>query len=842
MKFHIPLSIFLFALFFWAPLISTAQQTGIVSGKVTDAGGAPIPQAYVWVEKTIYKTTTDESGRYKLELPADTTLQVVISHIGFKVRSFSVTLKPGEVKKLNVSMKIREMESVDVVGETRRTGNIEKINVSSVRVQPSVSGGIEGMIKSTGIGVTARNELSAQYSVRGGNYDENLVYVNGLEIYRPQLIRTGQEEGLSFINPNLVDNVHFSAGGFSTQYGDKMSSVLDVKYKRPRDFGASILLHLLGAEATVYGASKNGKFSGIVGFRYKTTRYVLGSLDTRGEYQPNFLDLQAYLSYQPSKNTEIDYLGYVARNDYNFFPENRSTEFGNLTQALRLDVLLEGREETEFNTLFNSLTFTWFVNNDLKLSFIGGASNSIERQSKDVSGIYILGELDRDLGSETFGDVIANRGIGSFIEHARNKLNSDIYSFRHIGVFNIDNKQLRWGLQYKNEQIEDRLDEWVYQDSSGYSIPRTPRDEIILNDIIRAQNSINSSRYMAFVQNTWNFALENDAFLDFTLGVRAQYWSFNGQTMVSPRGDIAYNIFIKRWKNDSILVTKPLTFRFATGVYYQPPFYHEMRDLRGQVNYDIRAQESLHFIAGVDYTFFMFKRPFKLTTEVYYKPMRNLIPFQVDNIRILYLAENNAIGYAYGLDMKLNGEFVKGIESYAGFSLLKTDENIEDDFYYKYFDDTGQEVPPGDGAVADSTRIEPGFIPRPFDNRFSFNLFFQDEMPRWPALKVHINLALVTGFPFGPPNSKRYQQTLRSPPYRRVDIGFSYTLVDPDKRKTKGILKPFKEAWVSLEIFNLIDINNVISYNWVKDVTGKQYGVPNFLTGRRVNIKLFIAF
>lgn len=821
-----------------------AQSTGRLKGQVMDTEGIPIPQAYVFVEKTTYQTVTDSSGFYVIELPADTTLKVWFSHIAFTKKNLAITLKDQETKKQNVRLQIREMSTIDITGEDRSRDNLDRIDIKSVGIQPSVGGGVEGILKTTGIGVSSRNELSASYSVRGGSFDENLIYVNGIEIYRPQLVRTGQEEGMSFINPNLVEDVNFSAGGFSSRYGDKMSSVLDIRYKKPKRFGGSVMLNLLGGEATLFGVSKNSKLSGIVGFRYKTNRYLLGTLDTQGEYQPNFLDLQGYITYRPTPKTELGYIGYIADNQYNFFPKNRTTELGNLSQALRLDVNLNGKEESFFRTYFNALNFSYLISDRVKIEFIGSASINREGQSKDVEGVYILGELDRDLGSETFGDVIANRGIGAFIEHARNDLKANIFSFQHKGSYAFDNKNLNWGVTIRNEQIEDKLDEWVYQDSAGFSVPRQylQNEIIVLNDIVRAQNTIQSTRYMGYIQNQWYLILDNDHKLDFNLGIRAQYWDYNQQTMISPRGNVAYHMPVRRFKKDSTLVKNELTLRFSTGVYYQPPFYHEMRALDGTVNPEIRAQESMHFIAGADYYFFMWKRPFKLTTELYYKPMTNLIPFQVDNIRLQYFATNNSRGYAYGLDAKLNGEFVKGIESYVGISYLNNQEDLNDDFYYRYTDASGAEVPSNDPTVLDTTTIYPGFIPRPFDNRVTFNLFFQDQMPRWPTFKVHINLSFVTGFPFGPPNAERYQQTLRSPPYRRVDIGFSKTFVDPKTGETKGLFKPFKDAWISLEIFNLIDIANIISYNWVKDVTGRSYAVPNYLTGRRINVKLYLGF
>lgn len=824
------LSIFLFLFSF---SVLNAQETAILKGVIKDSDGKAIPQAYILSNNLEYKTISDEDGKYSLFIPADSSIQITFSHIAYTKITKTFSLKANETKEYSLLLQSRDLATVNIVAEESRSENLQRINVKSIGIQPSVTGGVEGMIKSTGIGVAARNELSASYSVRGGSFDENLIYVNGMEVYRPQLVRAGQEEGLSFINPNLVESVNFSAGGYAVNYGDKMASVLDVKYRRPERLGASVTLSLLGAEFHVEGISKDEKFAAILGFRYKTNRYILGSLDTKGEYAPNFLDLQAFMSYKPNQKTEITYLGYVGNNKYTFQPESRSTELGNLSEALRLDVNLEGTEESSYRSLFNALSYNYYVNQNVKITFQGSVSLNKEVQSFDVEGVYILGEIDREIGSETFGDVISNRGVGSFIEHTRDKLNSQIYSLQHVGTYVYENKQLDWGLEFKNEQIQDNLDEWVYQDSSGFSLPRKPNNTIVLNDIVRAENKINSNRYIAYVKNTWHLVTNKEGLIDFNVGVRAQYWTFNDQLMISPRAAISYKPHIERIKNDSTIIKDNLNFRFATGVYYQPPFYHAMRDMSGrnpdqtgQINPDIKAQQALHFVAGVDYAFFLFKRPFKWTTEVYYKPMYDLIPFQTDNLRLEYYATNNSNGYAYGLDMKLNGEFIKGIESYVGFGLLKTEENLRDDFYYN----------------SDSVRVEPGYIPRPFDQRFSFNLMFQDEMPMWPSFKVHLNLSIITGFPFGPPDGDRYTQTARSSPYRRVDIGFSKTFVDPKTGETKGMFKPFSDAWISLEIFNLIDISNTISYNWIKDVSGRSYAVPNYLTGRRINLKLHLAF
>jgi len=814
-----------------SPLLS--QNTATIKGTILDSEGNPIPQAYILSDNLKYKTISENDGNYSLVIPADSAIRINFSHIAFNKKEKVFTLKPNEVKVFTVVLLSLNLDQVDIVGQQSRSENLQRINVKSVGIQPSITGGIEGMLKSTGIGVQARDELSASYSVRGGSFDENLIYVNGLEIYRPQLVRAGQEEGLSFINPNLVESVNFSAGGYAANYGDKMSSVLDVKYRRPTRLGASVTLSLLGADFHVEGISKDEKIAAILGFRYKTTQYVLTTLDEAGEYNPNFLDLQAYLSYKPSARSEFTYLGYLADNNYTFNPVSRTTELGNLSEALRLDVAMDGKELSEYRSFYNALGYNFYANKNVKLNFQASASLNKEEQSFDVEGFYILGEIDREIGSETFGDVIANRGVGAFIEHSRDFLESQIYILQHSGNYTYQNKQLDWGAEFRNEQIQDNLDEWVYEDSAGYSIPREPDNTITLNDIVYAQNRINSNRYIAYVKNTWHLVTAKEGLIDFNIGVRAQYWTFNDQFMLSPRGAISYKPNITHVKNDSTVIKDNITFRFAAGVYYQPPFYHAMRNLsgldpaiNGQINPNIRAQQSLHFILGIDYAFFLFERPFKWTTEFFYKPMYQLIPFQTDNLRLEYYATNNSNGFAYGMDMKLNGEFIKGVESYVGFGILNTQENITDDFYY----------------APDSNIVYPGYIPRPFDQRFSFNLMFQDEMPMWPSFKVNLNLSLITGFPFGPPNGQRYSQIARSSPYRRVDIGFSKTFVDPKTGETKGIFKPFTDAWISLEIFNLIDISNTISYSWVEDIAGVQYAIPNYLTGRRVNVKLHLAF
>ena len=674
------------------------------------------------------------------------------------------------------------------------------------------------------------------------------MYVNDIQIYRPFLIRSGRQEGLSFINPNLVSNIKFSPGAFAAKYGDKMSSVLDVTYKEPEEFAGSFSASLQGASIHLEGASKNHRLTFLTGIRYKSNQYVLQSLDTDGQYRPSFLDVQTYITYDMNEKWEIGFLGNIARNKYQFIPETRQTEFGTINQSLQLTVAFDGQEIDQFQTYFGAITNTFTPKEGVELKFITSAFSTLEDEKFDIEGGYRIDELERDLSSEDFGDIKFNRGIGTFMDHARNTLDAYVLNAEHKGKKISGNHTTFWGVKYQREFIEDKISEWGFVDSTGYFIPSSTVDSIgftdpsaqstgllELNELIKSKVTLNSNRYSSYLQRSW--VLEKDSVnYTFTAGARAAYWDLNQELIISPRASFSFE---PNWKKDYL-------FRLAGGVYYQPPFYREMRDFDVNINRDIKSQRSYQAVIGSDRNFEAWGRPFKFTTEIYYKYMENVIPYEVDNVRIRYFATNNARAYATGIDFKINGEFVKGVESWFSMSVMKTQEDLVDDFYIEDYNSDGEKIIPGftqNDVVDTSITIYPGWIPRPTDQRVNFALYFQDYIPKLPSLKMHIALYYATGLPFGPPgNHDRYKATLRIPAYRRVDMGFSYRLKKEGKHNKSKIIGNFKNIWVSLEVFNLLQINNVISYTWIKDVTNRTYAVPNYLTSRQLNLKFHFEF
>jgi hypothetical protein len=664
-----------------------------------------------------------------------------------------------------------------------------------------------------------------------------------MEVYRPFLTRSGQQEGLSFINSDMVADIHFSAGGFNAKYGDKLSSVLDIRYRVPTRFGGSAYFSLLGAGLQLEGISKNRKFTWIMGLRQKSNQFLLDKLDTRGEYKPSFTDIQGLFSYQLTKKTEVALLGNFSQNKYRVYPTTRNTEFGNINEALRFTVFFGGSEQDWYQTSQGALSFTTRINDKLKLKHTGSLFFTREQEFYDVLGEYFLDELERDLGSGDFGDVAFNRGVGAFLEHARNELEATVSAGEHRGYYVTGKNSLQWAVKVQHEEIRDELDEWVYRDSADFSIPHPPdvpgdttssyyNQQIVLNNVVKNNITLTSNRIHGFLQNTWTFDRTS-----FTAGVRATYWDLNEEMNISPR--ISFS-----WKPEW---NRRMVFRAATGFYYQPPFYREMRDLNGRINKDLQAQKSIHFVLGADYQFLAWGREFKLVSEAYYKLMDDLIPYKVDNTRIRYLAKNNASGYATGLDFRLNGEFVSGIESWASLSVMQTREDIEGDYYYEYYNSDGERIYPGytlNDIPVDSNRIEPGMLPRPADQRVTFSMFFQDYLPKFPTYRMHMTLVFGTGLPFGPPGTDRYKDILRSPSYRRLDIGFSKIIIDEDKQNKSRfpVVRKFNSLSASLEIFNLLQISNTVSYTWITDVTGRQYGVPNYLTSRLINLRIQAKF
>lgn len=805
------------------------QSTAYVNGRVTDIDNYPIELANVVVANTQAGTSTNYTGRYKIIVPANEDVVIYFSTVGYKREKRVLNLKAGEKKRLDVQLDMtsEKLAEIEVAEERKRYSTIYHINPRALDQLPDVSGSVESLVK-TMPGVSSNNELSSQYSVRGGNYDENLIYVNGVEIYRPFLVRSGQQEGFSFLNSDMVANLSFSAGGFEAEYGDKMSSVLDIQYKEPIGWGGSLKAGLMGGTATIYGSSKDHRLTQITSFRYKKSGYILNTLETSGDYNPTFSDIQTYLTYDLTEKLEIGFVGNYSNNEYHFIPSDRETDFGLVNNALRLKVYFEGQELDKFITSQGAFTVNYKPIENMNLLWSVSAFLSQESETFDILGEYWLNQVDSNFGSSTFGDSVGSLAVGSYIDHARNYLDALVYNISHKGNYKLGDHDFKWGLKWQIEDIEDQINEWTMLDSAGYSLPPDSVNMDVFTDsmvtvfdVRRYSNSLYSHRVTAYIQDTWSTIVDS-AQLFLTAGVRTQYWDFNKQFLLSPRATIAIR---PAWKKDWL-------FRLAGGVYYQPPFYKEIFDRAGNINNNIKAQESYHIVAGADYNFKAWRRPFKFVSEIYYKKLNNLIPYSVDNLRIVYEGENNASGYAAGLDMKITGEFVKGVDSWFSVSLMQTQEDLKNDSYVKT----------NDAGVAST--VNPGYIYRPTDQRVTVNLFFQDYFPGNPTWKVHLNMVYGSGMPFGPPNSPRYAATGRMPAYRRVDIGMSKSLISSDHNyeNRKGPVKWFKDFWIGLEVFNLFDINNTISYTWVRDVNNNEYAVPNYLTSRLFNLKLQAKF
>ncbi|NCA85156.1 MAG: TonB-dependent receptor [Clostridia bacterium] len=829
----------------WVGAMAQTGQQATVQGTVTNEKGKAQELVNVSIFGLPGGTATDEDGKYTLRVPANEKLRLVFSFVGFETIEKELRLAPNETVTINTTLvpSAEMLPDITIQDERIRNTNLQRIDPKGVTVIPTVTGSVESLIK-TLPGVASNNELSSQYSVRGGNFDENLVYVNDIEIYRPFLIRSGQQEGMSFLNPDLTASILFSAGGFDAKYGDKMSSALDIKYKRPQEFGGSVTASLLGASAHLEGVDKTNRFSYLAGVRYKSNQYLLNGLETKGDYQPVFFDFQALFRYQLSEKLELSFLGNYADNKFELVPETRETNFGTISEAKRLTVYFDGRETDQYKTYMGALKLIYNPTKQTQLSFITSAFNSDESETFDIQGQYWIGRVQTGLGQSDFGDVVSTDGVGTFLNHARNYLNATVVTAEHRGSWESTANYLTWGAKYQRENIDDQLHEWELIDSAGFTLPH-PSDDIgaplqpvtplHMNFFAASDVTLATNRISGFVQNTWNFG-NNSRDFAVTAGIRSQYWDYSEQFLFSPRASLSYH---PRWTHD-------ILFRLAAGYYYQPAFYRELRNFDGTIAEDQKAQKSIHLVGGADWNLTIWGRPFKFVTEVYYKFLDDLIPYEVDNVRIRYYANERSRGYATGIDMKINGEFVPGIESWASLSVMKTQEDIYGDYYYQYFDEEGN--PSGTGPepnpeASQNEKVEPGYIPRPTDQRVRFSMFFQDYLPMNPTYKMHLALYFGSSLPFGPPKSQRYQQTYRMPPYRRVDIGFSKQLIGSHTKFKEGNpLGHLKSMWISLEIFNLLQVNNTISYLWITDVSGRQYAVPNFLTPRQLNLKLVVQF
>ncbi len=785
---------------------SGQSNNATISGRVTGQDGQPLEMVNVALRNFPIGTTTNRRGEYLLRIPARRDITIVFSSVGYTTTEKTVFAGNEERITLNMNLEVSNMEigEVKVIEQRRNGGGMSRIDpMFTNNIATTGSGAVEALIK-TLPGVSSNNELSSQYSVRGGNFDENMVYVNDIEIYRPFLIRAGQQEGMSFINSDMVSSIEFSAGGFSAKYGDKMSSVLDIKYRRPTHFKGSASASLLGASAHVEDLSLKGKLSHITGIRYKTNRYLLGTLDERGEYNPNFVDLQTHITWQLSDKFDISFLGNLALNQYQFIPQTRETSFGTWDIPLNTTIYFQGNEIDKFLTRLGALSANYHPNNNFNLKFIASAFTTSEAETYDIMGQYYLNQLERNMSSEEFGDSILNLGVGTFLNHARNYLEASVISFSLRGALNTDNHLFNWGVNVQNEQIDNKINEWIYRDSTGYSLPYSDK-QVLLWYTMNSKSAMTTNRATGYIQDTWQVPVSRGD-LYITGGIRFHFWDFNNELVISPRASVN---FFPDWEEN-------FSFRLSAGMYHQPAFFKELINRRGDINFYNRSQKSLQVLFGTDYLFTAWDRQFRFTSEAYYKHMSRLIPYQVDNVRIRYISDQESKGYATGLDMKVNGEFVSGVQSWASLSVMKTAEDIIGDNY--------------------------GYIPRPTDQRFNFSLFFQDYLPGNPSWKMHMSAFYGSRLPTGPPKSERWQDTFRMPPYRRVDMGISKVLISESSPHQNKYLKHIRDLTMSLEVFNLLNINNTVSYFWVTSNWGDMFAVPNYLTSRKINLKVSITF
>lgn len=776
-------------------VISIKAQTFTLQGKVTDSNMSPVELATVSVIEQGKMTMTNLKGEFSIQLRSADSVVVRFSMVGYKTKTRVLRRPRGKQTLLIQLYDDNQLAGITVTEKKRQTGSTQQLETKDIKNTPSVTGNaVEELIQSQA-GVSTHSELSSQYNVRGGSFDENSVYINNVEIYRPFLVRSGQQEGLSIINPDMVESIGFSTGGFEARYGDKMSSVLDIKYKKPKKFEANVAANLLGASAFVGFSTK--KFSWSNGIRYKTNKYLLGSLDTKGEYQPNFLDYQTYLTYEPTKNWSIEVIGDISENHYNFYPEDRETKFGTMENVKSFKVFFDGQEKDVFRTYFGSLSISRKFGEKTKLSLIASAFHTNEQERYDIQGQYWL----------TQTETSENLGVGTYMEHARNYLKATVKSIKFALEHKTKKHDIQAGLTYRIENITEDSKEYEMRDSSGYSIPHTGEDLYMIYSL-KAKNTLDANRLETNIQDTWRFSSKGEhTFFTLNYGIRFSHWNFNKESIISPRISLG---IVPAFNHD-------VTMRFATGIYYQAPFYKELRDTTtingityATLNNKIKSQRSIHFIAGFDYRFKMKDRPYKFTAEAYYKALSNLVPYTVDNVKIVYDASQQCSGHAMGLDLKLYGEFVPGTDSWVSLSLMNTRININ-----------GKS------------------IPLPTDQRYSLNLFFTDYFPGTDRWRMSLKLAFADGLPFGAPHRQLDEQPFRAPAYKRADIGMSYRLLNNEKGDRKSI---FKNIWLGIDCLNLLGINNVNSYYWITDVTNQQYAVPNYLTGRQINIKASFEF
>ncbi|WP_313377122.1 carboxypeptidase-like regulatory domain-containing protein [Chishuiella sp.] len=781
-------------------------QTAQISGKIVDENKNPIDKAEIIVADKSY--FTNENGDFKIDIPSNQSVTITFNYNNYSSYTQTLSLRDKNKKQLFIQLvpdknKAIELDEAIITFQSNSNKPLQSLSLSATQMQqgPSLTGGVTDLLKTLPF-VNSNTELSSQYMVRGGNYDENLIYVNGMEVYKPQLIRSGQQEGLGFVNPNMTEFINFSAGGWEAKYGDKMSSVLDVTYKRPQKLEGQVEASLMGGSATIGGASKNKKLSAIVGARYQNRNLVLNTLKGDTNFNPQYYDLQTNINYKLNDKWNIAFLGTISRSRYEMFPIKRDTYINRIDNPLLLSVYYNGKEDDKYATETGNLSFTYKPNSKVDLALDVFAYHSKEQEYFDIQGSYFISEVDEK------GNATSTTDVGSQLDHARNNFDALVAGIQHKGKYKINgNNNIEWGLKYQQEDIRDLWNEWQVIDSTGYVVNTTPSNGLNLKYYVNSKNNIKTNRISGYAQYTGKY-MWNDTKIFFNAGLRTTYWDFNNETDISPRAQVAVK---PDWKSDML-------FRFSTGIYYQPPFYREIRRLDGSLNDKIKSQKSIHFIAGNDYEFKWMDRPFKLTTELYYKILQDLNPYYVDNVRIRYTADNNSKGYAYGLDMRLYGQFVPGIDSWFSASYARAYQNIDNR----------------------------GNIPLPTDPRFKFSAFFQDYMDFLPSFKVNVNMVYASGLPNGAPQFSdpyNYQTTLSA--YKRVDIGFVKELVNQKELKpSKGTFwSNFKEVSIGIDVFNVFDIKNQISNSWIRDVNSSEvYTMPNYLTGRFFNAKINFKF
>lgn len=791
------LKLFILQIICLCAFVSAQAQTFTLSGRVIDENNDPVEFASVSCPKQGKMTMTSLKGDYSLQLQSADSVEIRFSMIGYKTKVRTLRRPRGkQTMQVVLHSSDNALSEVTITGKRIETGQTQELSKEHLKSMPSTTGNaVEEMIQSQA-GVSTHSELSSQYNVRGGSFDENSVYINNVEIFRPFLVRSGQQEGISVINPDMVEKIGFSTGGYEARYGDKMSSALNIEYSRPKRFEASATASMLGASAFV--GMSNKKFSWSNGLRYKTTKYLLGSMDTKGEYQPTFIDYQTYLTYSPNKRWDIKFLGNISDNHYNFTPEDRETNFGTMENVKAFKVYFDGQEKDVFRTFFGSLDITRKFNENTSLSLIASAFNTREQEKYDIQGQYWL----------TQTETSENLGVGTYFQHTRNYLKAHVESAKLLFKTKQKKHNIEAAFTYKWEHIEENSVEYEMRDSSKYSIPHTGKDLYMIYSM-RAKNTLTANRVEAYAQDTYRFTgSEGKTLYTLNYGLRLAYWSFTKETILSPR----LSLGIIPAFNENI------TMRFATGLYYQAPFFKEIRDTTttngityASLNRKAKSQRSIHFIAGFDYRFKMNNRPFKFTAEAYYKALGNLVPYSVNNVKVVYYGDNMCSGHAAGLDLKLFGEFVPGTDSWVSLSLMNT-----------------------------SMKLNGKSIPLPTDQRYAVNLFFTDYFPGTTRWKMSLKLALADGLPFSAPHRELESNVFRAPAYKRADVGLNYRIIDNSDRHKKR--NPIRNLWVGAECLNLFGINNVNSYYWITDVTGQQYAVPNYLTGRQINVKLSVDF